>query len=298
MKFSMGRIRERLKWPYREVLSRANHALLRFVPPARLKVWNARLLHGRKLDLEHPQKLNEKILWLAYHTDTALWSTLADKAAVRDYVASKGLAEILIPSYGVYDRFEDIPFDQLPEQFVLSATHGCQMTRICRDKSALDFAALKKQVDFWLRHDLSFMSLELHYAAIPHRLLCTQYLESDGDLIDYKIFCMNGRAQFTEVCTERSKGPYFDIVDRDWNLVPGVITGAKNSPAPLVKPARYAEMLAVAERLSAELPFCRVDLYYVNDKIYFGEMTMTPATGLLFHFTDEFLAEQGAHLVL
>ena len=294
----MRRTKELLKWAYRDVLSHTNHALLHYVPPAKLKVWNARFLHGRQLDLEHPKKLNEKILWLAYHTDTTLWSTLADKAAVRDYVASRGLKEILIPSYGVYEHFEEIPFEQLPDQFVLSATHGCQMTQICRDKSALDLSALKKQVDFWLRHDLSCMSLELHYAAIPHRILCTQYLPAERDLIDYKIFCMNGRAYFTEVCTERSKGPYFDIMDRDWNMIPNVITGAKNCPYPLVKPDNYDEMLFVAEKLSEDLPFCRVDLYNVDGKIYFGEMTMTPATGLLFHFTDEFLTEQGRNLIL
>lgn len=289
---------ERWKWFCRLTLSRGNRFLLHFVPPEKLKVWNTRLLHGRKLDLENPQKLNEKILWLAYRTDTALWTTLADKAAVRDYVAQKGLSQILIPSFGVYDHFEDIPFDRLPNQFVLSATHGCQMTFICRDKTALDLEALEKKVRFWLRLDLSCIALELHYAAIPHRILCTEYLPSDGDLIDYKIFCMNGRAHFTEVCTERSKGPYFDIVDRDWNIIPDVITGAKNCPYPLEKPENYAEMLAAAEKLAEDLPFCRVDLYNVDGRIYFGEMTMTPATGLLFHFTDEFLLAQGKNLSL
>ena len=280
------------------MLSRINRFLLRFVPPAKLKAWNARLLHGRRIDPEHTEKLNEKILWLAYHTDTSLWSTLADKAAVRDYVARKGLSEILIPVYGVWDSFDEIPFDEIPAQFVLSATHGCQMTVVCRDKAALDMEALRKQVAFWLKQDLSCMSLELHYAAIPHRVIAAQYLPSDGDLIDYKIFCMNGRAYFTEVCTERSKGPYFDIVDRDWNMIPGVITGAENCPYPLKRPENYAEMLAVAEKLSEDLPFCRVDLYNVDGRIYFGEMTMTPATGLLFHFTDAFLLDQGKHLTL
>ena len=291
-------IKERLKWSARLCLVRFNSLLLRFIPPAKLKTWNAYLLHGRKLDLKHPRKLNEKILWLAYNTDTSLWTTLADKAAVRDYVVSRGLEEILIPAYGVYHDFEEIPFDRLPDAFVLSATHGCQMTIVCRDKSALDLAEAEKKFRFWLRHNMANMALELHYAAIPPQILCTQYLPSDRDLIDYKIFCMNGRAHFTEVCTERSKGPCFDIFDRAWNPIPGVITGAQNCPYPLEKPAHYEQMLAVAEKLSEDLPFCRVDLYYVNGKIYFGEMTMTPATGLLFHFTEEFLLEQGDNLTL
>lgn len=294
----MRKIKDKLKWPYRATLSALNHMLSHVVSVPKLKEWNALLLHGRKLDLDHPNRLSEKILWLAYHSDTSVWSTIADKAAVRDFVSQKGLSQILIPSYGVYDHFEDIPFDRLPNQFVLSATHGCQMSFICRDKTALDLEALEKKVRFWLRRDLSYIALELHYAAIPHRILCTEYLPSDGDLIDYKIFCMNGRAYFTEVCTDRSKGPYFDIVDREWNIIPDVITGAKNCPYPLEKPENYAEMLAVAEKLAEDLPFCRVDLYNVDGRIYFGEMTMTPATGLLFHFTDEFLLAQGNNLSL
>lgn len=283
-----------IKWAGRYAIGMLHRALPRVLGVPRTKMLSTWILHRRRIDLEHPRKLNEKILWLAYHTDTSCWSRLADKAAVREYVRERGLEEILVPVYGVYDWFEDMDWAALPERFVLKATHGCDMNFICREKSKADPRTVAGKARFWLGMDLQWMALEPHYGAIPRRLLCEQLLP--GEITDHKCFCMDGKVRFIEVCSQREHGPYLDVFEPDWTPRPDAVVGAKHSPVAIERPECLDEMIRVAERLAQGLPFVRVDLYQVDGRVYFGEMTFTPAGGVLFRFSEEFLAEQGEYL--
>lgn len=289
---------EQLKWAVRCTLAAVNKTLSHIINIETLKTWHAGYYLKRDIDLKCPKKLNEKILYLSYHTDTTQWSQLADKYEVRQYVKQKGLEEILVPNYGVYRSFEEIDFERLPEKFVLKATHGCDMNYICTDKSRMNLKEVRKKVNFWLHHNLAYMALEPHYARITPRVLCEKYLENSGDIIDYKFFCCDGQARFVEVCSERAKGPYLDIFTLDWKPWKNVIVGAKNNPNGLQKPQQFERMIEIANKLAEGFPFVRVDLYEIENHIYFGEMTFTPATGVLFHFSDEFLLEQGAYCTI
>lgn len=289
---------ESLKWAARLGLTYLNKTLLYFMDIRQLKSLNAKYYLKREINLWNPQKLNEKILTLAYTTDTTLWSRMADKYEVRSYVKERGLEDILVPLYGVYDSCNQIDFEALPQKFVLKATHGCDMNFICKDKSAIDHRRLQNRLNFWLRHNMAYMSLEPHYACIPARVLCEKYLETQGEIIDYKFFCCDGKARFVEICTERSKGPYLDLMTLDWSPIPGSIVGAQNNPGGVEKPAGFDRMIEIADTLADGLPFVRVDLYEVDGHVYFGEMTFTPATGVLFHFSDAFLLEQGKYITL
>ena len=183
---------------------------------------------------------------------------------------------------GVWDRFEDIPFEKLPDRFVLKATHGSHYIYLCKDKSSLDIGKLKKIVNGWLREDFSQKFREIQYRDIPPRVIAEQYFEDDtGELTDYKIHCIGGRPQFIELVQYRNSHMTDDILDLDWNLLPITCVGYPysgdkfNTP----KPAKLAELLTVAQKLAADFPLVRVDLYLVGDHIYFGELTFTPGGG-------------------
>lgn len=296
MKSNMSQMKKRIKWIIRILRSKCNKLCLLIIDVKRLKELNAKYYLGKNINIDNPEKLNEKILFLSYNTDTSLWSRLADKCQVRDYVKEKGLEEILIPSLGIYETYEGICFDSFPEKFVLKATHGCDMNYICRNKKTINQNELRKIIKFWLNNNLAYISLELHYLKIKPRIICERFLETEGEIIDYKFFCCNGKVQFVEVCSERTKGPYLDIFMADWTYRPEAIVGAKNNPKGINKPKNFEQMIKIAEILSENISFVRVDLYEVNEKVYFGEMTFTPATGVLFHFSEEFLMEQGKYL--
>lgn len=294
----MSKIIYECKWMYRKLLILCNSFLVRFIDIRKLKMLNAKWLKHRDIDIYHPEKLNEKILWLEYNTDSKQRSRLTDKYEVREYINAKGYEEALIPLYGVYNHPSEINFDELPSQFVLKGTHGCDMNYICQNKENINKKELNKKLKLWMNTNLAYMSLETHYLSIKPRILCEQFLASEtGDLADYKFHCCDGKARFVLVCTDRKKNQYRDVFDMEWNAR-DVVVGAKNNPTKPEKPKAFDKMVEMANCLAEGIPFVRIDLYELNGKIYFGEMTFTPAAGLLFHFNDEFLLEQGKYCTI
>ncbi len=286
------------KWFIRISLSKCNSLMCKIVDVRDLKVFISRCYKHRKIDLKHPQKLNEKILWLEYNTDSQLRSRLTDKYEVRQYVANKGYENTLIPIYGIYDSFEEIKFEKIPEQFVLKATHGCDMNYICRSKAEMNIHKLHRLVKFWMKTNIAYISLEMHYLPIKPRLLCEKFMDSGRENItDYKFHCSDGIPRFVLVCSYGSGRRYRDVFDLEWNHL-NVVEGALQNPDKPQKPDCFQEMCEIAARLAEGIQFVRVDLYTLQDKVYFGEMTFTPATGILFHFTEDFLLEQGKYCTI
>lgn len=239
---------------------------------------------GRRIDLKNPKTLNEKIMWLKLNTyrDSVLVEQCADKLRVRDYVRQAGCGDILNELYAVWESADQIPWDELPESFVLKCNHGCGYNLLVADKEKLDREAAEHQLNDWMRQDFWRQSAELQYRNIPRRILCERYLNTESALYDYKLYCFNGIAEYVLVCVGRESGrPAFYFFDRNWNFCPITRDGKKASADfTLPRPVGLEKMLECAERLSAPFPFVRVDLYDADGKVVFGELTFTPAAAL------------------
>jgi hypothetical protein len=232
------------------------------------------------LHLRNPRTISEVIQWLKLHGSLERYAPYADKYEVRQHVARTIGPQYLVPMIGVWDEFDQIPWDDLPEQFVLKSTHGCRYNFVCRDKSSTDVAEVRQTVARWMSENFYNVNRESQYRHIVPRLIAEAYLEDDsGELRDYKFTCFDGVPFMLEVISTRARGIRVDIYDRQWNLLPIMIKGYTNSVEPITKPALLDDMFDAAAELSAGFPFVRVDLYYVKEKIYFSEMTFTPANG-------------------
>ena len=252
----------------------------------------------KKLNLDTPKTLNEKILWCELRGDTSLWTKLADKYAVRDYLIQKGYAENLVKLYGVWDKASDIDFDSLPNSFVLKTTHGSGDIIVIKDKTKIDAQSVRKTMDKNIKQVYGELEGGLHYMRIKSRAIAEELLINDefssrysSSLIDYKIWCFNGKAHYVWVCADRNSGTAKVMTyDRDWNAHPEycAITQDFSLAAPMPCPKNYKEMLKMAEDLAAPFPVVRVDLYNLNGKIYFGEMTFTSLGGMMDFYSDEF----------
>ena len=236
---------------------------------------------GKRLDLENPQTFNEKLQWLKLYDRRPEYTMMVDKYAVKDYVAQRIGREYIIPTLGVWDRFEDIDFDTLPERFVLKCTHDSGGLVICRDKASLDLQMAREKLEKSLKRNFYFHGREWPYKNVKPRIIAEPYMEERaGELKDYKIMCFNGEAKCSFVCSDRfsEKGLHVTFFDLDWNVLPfeRKYPSRKNG---LPRPAQYEKMLELAQTLSQGIPFVRVDFYEVDGKVYFGELTLYPGCG-------------------
>ncbi len=237
---------------------------------------------GRILNLENPVTFNEKIQWLKLFDSTPLKTQLADKYLVRDWIREKIGEQYLVPLLGVWERFDDIDFDSLPDQFVLKTNHGCKSIIMVKDKSLLDQSDANEKFSKWLRINYAMYGLELQYQNIKPLIIAEQYLENENDnLHDYKVFCFNGRAESIKYHLSDQQVPLQEVFyDLNWNRLP-FSDGPELSENDAPKPERLEEMISLAETLSAGFSFVRVDFYVLNNgDIKFGEMTFTPSNGI------------------
>jgi hypothetical protein len=234
---------------------------------------------GKMLNLENPQNYSEKIQWMKLYDCTSLKTKLADKYLVRDWAKEKIGGQYLVPLVGVWDHFDEIDFDSLPQQFVLKANHGCGWNMIVEDKDSFNKAAAKNKFEWWLHHNFAFdHGFEMQYKDIPPKIIAEQYIGDGGDLFDYKIACFNGEAKYIWVDSERFTAHKRDVFDIEWNLQPFTIQ-YPNSPNIPARPKKLEEMIELATKLSQGFIHVRVDLYEVGGKVYFGEMTFTSGSG-------------------
>ena len=236
---------------------------------------------GRKLNLDEPKTMNEKLQWLKLHNRKPEFTSMVDKISVKEYVAEKIGPQYVAPLLGVWDKVEDIDFESLPLQFVLKANHSGDNKGvvICPDKSALDVKKAEKNLKKSLKLDIYRVYREWPYKNVRKRFFAEEYLGKD--LVDYKFYCFDGRADSVLVCIDRQIGdPKFYFFDKEWNLKRYNQRG-KSAPADftLPKPDGIDEMFELASKLSEGLPFARIDFYNVNGRIYFGEITFYPSGG-------------------
>lgn len=253
--------------------------------------WLFRLAMGYRLNLANPGTFNEKLQWLKLYDRRDTYTEWVDKYRVRAYIAEKLGEEYLVPLLGVWDDPDAIDFGALPNRFVLKCTHNSGLGMcICKDKTALDIDAVKEGLRKGLRQDYFRGGREWPYKDVPHRIVAEAYLEdATGELRDYKLMCFGGKVEATFVCSDRfsEKGMHLTVMDRDWQVLPIKRKyPAVEDGAPC--PATYDRMVAFAERLAKDLPFMRVDFYEVNGRLYFGEITFFPGSGL-----EKFYPEEG-----
>ena len=232
---------------------------------------------GKKLNLNPPVTYNEKLQWIKLHDHNPLYTKLVDKFEVKDYVAKIIGEEYLIPTLGVWDRFEDIDFDKLPDQFVLKCTHDSGGLVICKDKKHFDYEAAKKKINTCLSRNFYMFGREWPYKNVKPRILAEPYTEDKetGELRDYKFFAFDGKVKALFVATERQvagEDVKFDFFDPEYNHLP-FRQGHENARELHAKPKNFEKMIAISESLSKGLREVRVDLYEANGKIYFGELT-------------------------
>ncbi len=250
---------------------------------------------GKKLDLRNPKTFNEKIQWLKLYDRKPQYTQLADKYEVREYIKETIGEEYLIPLLGVYNKFDEINFDNLPEQFVLKPNHTSGDIYICKDKSTIDFVELKNKVNKWLKSRYYWRSREFPYKDIKPKIICEKYMvdESGTELKDYKFMCFNGEVKCLFVCLNRvaSTGLNVDFYDMDW--CPMLFERHyKSSGTIIAKPKTFDKMVEFAKILSKNIPFVRVDFYDIEGKLYFGELTFFPGNGM-----EEFTPESYDYLL-
>lgn len=258
---------------------------------------------GKKLDLENPKTFNEKLQWIKLFDRNPLYTQLVDKYLARDYIKEKLGEEYLIPLLGVWDDPDDIDFDALPEQFVLKCNHNSGLGMcICKDKSKLDIKKVKEELKKGLAQDYYLSGREWPYKNVPRKVIAEKYMtdESGYELKDYKFFCFDGEVKMLFVAKDREvegAETKFDFFDADFNHLP-FTNGHPNSQPPYFKPENFEEMKAVAAKLSKGIPEVRVDLYNINGKIYFGEMTFFHWSGFVKYEPEEWDYKIGSYINL
>lgn len=262
------------------------------------KKLDARIRFHRKLNLKNPSTLADKVSYMELFESDPLKVKCTDKYAVRDYVIQKGWEEILVPlCHGVCEEAEQIDFDALPNQFAMKATHGCGMNLICEDKKLLTEDQVRRTASQWLEKEYGRACIEPHYKQIPHRIIFEKFLQNADQIIDYKFHCIHGKPDFILVCSNRVSGLKLDVYSPEWELMDIVVDEEKGN-GNIERPLQLEKMLEIAASLSADFSFVRVDLYEIEGKIYFGELTFSPATGVFPSFHEDFLEEKGKLLQL
>lgn len=245
------------------------------------------LYMGQKLNLNNPKTFMEKVQWLKLNDHNPLYHKLVDKYEVKKYVADKIGDKYIIHTLGVWNSFDEIDFDNLPDKFVLKTTNGGGSTGvvICTDKMSFDKEKAKAKLERSMKNDIYKGMGEWAYKGLKPRIMAETFMSSvkssiHKELSDYKFFCFNGEPIYCQVIRDRSTNETIDFYDMEWNhqefvgLNPTVCNGT-----PVERPVHLVEIHDICRKLSKDIPFVRVDLYIIDDKEYFGELTFYPASG-------------------
>lgn len=240
---------------------------------------------NKVLNINNPQTFNEKLQWLKIHDKKDIYTQMVDKYEVKSYVSNIIGDEYIIPTLGVWDSFEDIDFDKLPNQFVLKCTHDSGGLVICEDKSKMDKLQARKKIENALKFQFYCSNREWPYKNVKPRVIVEKYMstEEQKELIDYKFFCFNGTPKFIYVSQGLSDHSTAKIsfADINYNKADFYRKDFKPFDELPSKPINFEKMKELASKLSKDIPFVRVDFYEIDGKIYFGELTFFPCGGFI-----------------
>ena len=269
-------IQNYLRDPFKyTVLALSGHRWLDWMPDAAYLRLMFRAIMKKRLDLKNPKSFNEKLQWLKLYERKPIYTTMVDKYAVKKHVADLIGEEYIIPTLGVWDSFDEIDFDSLPDQFVLKCTHDSGGLVICRDKSQLDKGAAKRKIDASMKRNYYWSGREWPYKDVKPQIIAEKYMQ-DGQtsvLPVYKVFNFGGEPRLIQVIqNDKTPQESIDYFDPQWNQL-DLRQNFPNSEEPLTEPAQLKEILSLARILCGGLPFIRTDFYTINGKVYFSEFT-------------------------
>lgn len=238
---------------------------------------------GYRPDLLHPKTLNEKLQWFKLYVRDPKVTLCADKYAVRDYVEHKIGKTYLVPLYGIYTAVKEIDLDKLPDQFVLKSNHASGQVIICQDKKRMNWVREADKMDNWLHENYYYRTAEWGYKNIPPKIICEKLLS--GEIFDYRFFCFHGCPVIVKITGKQMDGYHYrtGFYDLDFQLIMDESKISERNQIrtePFQKPKHWEDMIRVARILSEDFPFVRVDLYNLDGKIYFSELTFTPENGM------------------
>lgn len=253
-------------------------------------------------NLANPQTFTEKINWLKLNNRKPIYTKMVDKYEAKTFVASQIGGEYIIPTLGIWETPEQIDWNSLPDQFVLKTTHGGGSNGIivCTDKSKLNKEQSIAKLNKALKSNIFLYFREWPYKNVPKRIIAETFMKDDKDplgssLTDYKFYCFNGEPMYCQVIRDRNTKETIDFYDMEWNHMPfiGLNRMANNGLFPVAKPKHLEKLISICRQLSNGIPFLRVDLYLINDKEYFGELTFYPASGFGVFTPSEWDAKLG-----
>lgn len=269
-----------IKNPLKVFIFFGNRGYLKWIPD-KLYLKIQFLAHmGKRLHLQNPKTFNEKLQWLKLYDRNPLYTKLVDKYEVRDYVTKIIGEEYVIPLLGVWNRFEDIDFDKLPNQFVLKCTHDSGGLIICKDKNSLDKIKVKKKIVTSLKKNFFYVGREWPYKNVKPRIIAEKYMEDSNDncLTDYKFFCFQGRPKIMYVSKDKAEYPTTDFFDMEYRHL-NLRMQDPNSRTLPSKLQNFELMKLLATKMSKGFPHVRVDFFDVNGRVYMGEMTFYHCSG-------------------
>lgn len=267
---------------YKIIRALNNRNFLKWIPDKIILKCIYRKQFNKNLNFKNVNTFNEKLQWLKLNDRKDIYTTMVDKYEVKKYVANIIGEKYIIPTLGVYDSFNEIDFEKLPQKFVMKCTHDSGSTIVCKNKKKFNIQDAKKKINKALKNNYYYGGREWPYKNVVHKILIEKYIIDDrlGELRDYKIFCFNGKVRLFKIDFDRFSNHRANYYDKELNLLE---FGEEVCPPDINKnimiPKDIYKMFELAEKLSNGLKFARIDFYYTNEKIYFGEITFYPASG-------------------
>ncbi|MBR4721087.1 MAG: glycosyl transferase [Clostridia bacterium] len=300
MKSLIKRIKKAVKNPKTAIFALMDTGIGRVIPDKQYLEFLYKLKLGKKLDLENPQTFNEKMQWIKLYDKKPEYTVMADKYAVKKYISDKIGEEYVIPLIGVWDNYDDIDFDKLPNQFVLKATHNSGGLCICKDKGKFDKESVRKTFVKVLKKDYFYHMREWPYKNVPRRIIAEKYMEDKDTetLVVYKVFNFGGEPKIIQVIqNDKKENEVIDYFDTEWNLLE-LRQNFNNSNNPTKRPECLQKMLELSSVLSKDIPFVRVDWYVINGRLYFSEFTFFSDAGMAAFTPEEWDYKLGSWISL
>ena len=297
----MGKFDQIMKNPKRYMIYAAGRLMGNSISADRLYL---KLLYKNKfkteLHLDPPKTFNEKMQWLKLYDRKPIYTKMVDKYEAKLFIADKVGQEYVIPNLGIWDRFEDIDFDSLPDQFVLKCTHDSGGLSICADKKTFNVKKAEKKIKQCMGRNYYTNTREWPYKNVKPRIIAEQYMvdESGWELKDYKVFVFNEEPRLVEVDYNRYVEHKLNVYDLDWNYMDCYFTSHNDPNVHIPKPERFDEMLELSRKLAQGTTFLRVDFYAFGKDLYVGELTFTPGSGFVEFYPKEMDGIMGEWLEL
>lgn len=283
---TIEKLKKYIKNPFKVFEKFSTMGLLDFLSDEKYLEYMFRARMGQKLNLSNPQTFNEKLQWLKLYDRKDIYSTMVDKYEVKKYVSSIIGDEYIIPTLGVWSDFDGITFSDLPEKFVLKCTHDSGGLVICRDINSFDKENAKKKIEKSLKNNYYLRGgREWPYKNVKPRVIAEKFMQ-DGieiELKDYKFYCFNGEPKFLYLSQglENHSTAHISFVNLDRTFAPFGRSDYLSFKKLPCKPKNFELMIVIAKKLSKGIPFLRVDLYEINERVYFGELTFSPVSGFM-----------------